>query len=181
VPRSWSPCRWPAHSAGHGPRPAHIVQSRSCLHPETRVVRARRACAGRGPPTAAPSSGTGVVHDQHRVRIIETLDDVLTHVAQNLVCVPAVPVQRPVDPVRTRMLGLLRQCPAVLRTSGAISPRIYASADSRDSDLAKRCTNRSCKTSVHPTTTGRQQVPHPRADQRPTCPTVTTKTVAVLG
>ena len=56
----------------------------------------------------------GVIDDQNGIPVSEVFHDIVTYVVQNLVGVPLDPVQQPVDAVRTRMAGLLRQRPAVL-------------------------------------------------------------------
>jgi len=55
-----------------------------------------------------------VVHDQDGARVAEVVDHVLTHVVEHFVSVPLDPVQHPVDAVRARVAGFLRQRPAVL-------------------------------------------------------------------
>jgi hypothetical protein len=64
------------------------------------------------------------------------------------------------------------------RSSGAISPRSCASADSRGSVLANRCRNRSCRSTEQPPTEPLQH-PHPYSGQRTTCHNVTPNAVAV--
>ena len=103
-----------------------------------------------------------VVHDQHRAGVTEVLDDVVTHVVQDVIGVPVA------SGSAAGGSGPEPACPAssasvqpFFRSNGAIRPRIYASADSRGSDRLNRCTNRSC-TAVQPTAHDlTQQDPHP--------------------
>lgn len=78
------------------------------------------------------------------------LDYVVPHVVQDLIGVQVDPVQQPVDPVRTAIPASSASAQPFFRSSGAISPRTYANAASRGSDLEKRCTNRSCKSQKAP-------------------------------
>jgi hypothetical protein len=56
----------------------------------------------------------GVIDDQDSLAISEMFHNVVTYVVQDLVGVPLDTVQQPVDAIRARVPGLLRQCPAVL-------------------------------------------------------------------
>jgi hypothetical protein len=56
----------------------------------------------------------GLVHDQHRVLVVQVLDDEAADVVANRVCIPSGPRQQVLQTVRARVPGMLGESPTVL-------------------------------------------------------------------
>ncbi len=82
------------------PRTSRPGTSRSVLRCRSTGVAPR--------PTACPYSGTGVVNDQHILRIAEVLDLVVPQIVTERLDVPVCPPQQLLHPVRLHVPGLLR-------------------------------------------------------------------------